>query len=894
MQLTLTYSPDAHGAPAAVFLRGAETRWWLEHFRAWNVLPEDMVLLPLAEAGSQSAAGLFVIFKEGHTPDISLLPEPFIAPGTKMYIPFGSTLKPALSLQELDTLCHWKYQLLHPSLGFYGLDAEDELDPANLVRMPEPVEETWPHTPGGFSPLPRLTRIRVEAPVMAAIAIELEKLGIKDTDNIPPVPGAPDSSLGRIGVEAQFWMLAMANALLGKFVTNGKETKGKLGKLTDKVRRRLNALQEMRGNDSERLLRMFKDNPELALKYALPLDPNARPGSNSGGYGSMFPDNSFLGLLFGKLLNSPGRSLPGNGRTIMLPENTYRRLEDQYRITAAEAEAAGDWSRAAYVHAHLLKNYHAAAEALRKGKLYHDAANMYLNKLDNIHKAAECFKEGGLYDEAIRLYLKMELFTEAGDLHRLNGDDAAAVSCYEKTIAYNLRNNNFLAAAEITRTKLEDSHRARNYLLNGWYADIQAESCLEAYFRSVEGALPAAMRHAHDVLLLLPGKERKFLTVISKFKNDTPETADAIRDLAFLIIGKAAGEGDADLLSLLPGLVPDDPFLRNDTSLFLSTLSPAARKPVKKKIDALELRRDVFWFDVKAWRQQILVFGDVEGKTLLARCNWEGEVEYHECPFRLYFDQQDGRNVGDYLISLTELDNRLIIMDVTDEVNEFTLPALSAFGDSLTVLQNPPPLTHEPFRLGRRDNELIYTEAKNGKYYLLHLKPEWKEPQPLFRIGPGLMELGLYPIFVWDYKYFIPDGGNTRMIVCSLKSDLQPAIYEGDFSQICGNGKWIAWIDDGALIKIMDADTEGIQTIRYTDAVDLRDITFLSPFILAAVAGERILLFLLKNDGWYAIEGDLPLARDCIKIIPGVQGGRFGLLTLQGTLTFHNFPEVDA
>ncbi len=875
MELTLTYKPDHHDTPAAVFLRGSDTRWWLEHFRVWGLLPEDVTLLPLSAADGASVAGLFVIFKEDKTPTVSLLPEPFVLTGNKMFIPHGATLQPAMTVAELNTLCIWKYQLLHPSLGFFGLEEEDVLPAESLVLIPAPVVEEWSNLIQDVSQLPILTSIRVEMPEEDAFMQEVKNVGDKALRELPAPKGQPTTLLGKLWRFILYWLLRLVKGLLSLFVVSGPVNSGFMGRLMDRINTKLSTMGSWFESDEERLLRLFKENPELALQFAPPLDPNARPGEGSSSAGNWMQRNTRFNS---SLLDWAGSS----GGAWVIADNSYAELQNQYRKAAAQAEQEGDWSRAAYIYAHLLKEYHAAATALRKGKFYADAANIYLKQLDSLHKAAECYEEGGMYPEAIALYLKMELYEKAGDLHVLNGDAKAAAECFEKTVAYDLKYNNYLSAAKTIRNKLHDTPRARRCLLDGWYSGEKMEDCMQQYIQLGEEPKDATIRWVYEEVLTTEGRAA-FLSVMNKLKDEYPEVKDTVRDLAYRLIGDSVRDGEKHLLPMLANLVPGDPFLRSDAALFQNYMPV---QPVKKKATAsmIKLKGDVAWLDAYSWRQQIIAFGRRGNQLMLARCNWDGAVQYREIAYDV--QAYDFGSRWDYVVSISDFDSRIVICDGSSAGMTTDIPFDSQFGDGFSIKQDLSAEGSKYLRAGRYETKVILVADVADSFAVYKSLPDAEHMNVVF-ISESIELLKLTgPLFYWNGKYFVPDEG--RMLVI-FDEEAAPRIIEGDFGKAIQHQRWIAWLNVDSLI-VMNAEDELEAVFPVDDDFVMTDLKFLTPALLALVGSSRIIFFSCSKGVWSKLS-EMDAGEHVFKLLPSGAPGRFAMMEYDGQITFHDLPE---
>ena len=128
---------------------------------------------------------------------------------------------------------------------------------------------------------------------------------------------------------------------------------------------------------------LMKNNPEEALKYAIPLDnDNTSRGGDIGemGWGRRWGNFSLFG-------NSGIGSGSGGGSLDV--GDHFQQLERQYYDTARQLIGEKKYKKAAFIYMKLLRNYHLAASTMEQGKHYEEAATIYLKYNNNKEKAAE-------------------------------------------------------------------------------------------------------------------------------------------------------------------------------------------------------------------------------------------------------------------------------------------------------------------------------------------------------------------------------------------------------------------------------------------------------------------------------------------------------------------------
>ena len=176
-----------------------------------------------------------------------------------------------------------------------------------------------------------------------------------------------------------------------------------------------------------KLVREFRDgDPAQALRRAIPF---AKPDELT------VPARA-LWLPFGRAIYNLGELLRRAGRgeamrVLPAQEDVLRELAAEYRKAADRAVKQGDFRRAAYICGILLRDDRAAANAMQRGGLNHDAAILYLKKLNDPGAAAQAFEAAGEVDRALALYRQLDRHEPAGDLLRRIGDEDTAVAEYQ-------------------------------------------------------------------------------------------------------------------------------------------------------------------------------------------------------------------------------------------------------------------------------------------------------------------------------------------------------------------------------------------------------------------------------------------------------------------------------
>ncbi|MCI1187850.1 hypothetical protein MON38_10500 [Hymenobacter sp. DH14] len=696
MLLTLRYHETAQRPASAAFLRGADPAAWLRELSRWNLPAAQLTCYLVPESiRSVQVAGLFVV-AAGDLPADVLEPYGREADG-RLYVPVGATLWPATAPGELAGALLWPRQLLHPGIGLVGFDTADELDLATLLDCPASRPTDWSRARPGLAPRPRLQQVRVLQPTVEEVVQSIqEEVGTVPLAQLPGLADDQTGPLQTAFDNLRHWLLRVGAGLwrirprpllidwgfFGKVLGGAALVLGvlalmallfsalgshsvaglimlvvMLGRLFMRLlnerspaptaprrpapaaparpgfgqrveqwlNRRIHNLEQKRQNEIERLLKLFGESLEEALKYAIPL---GGPYQDRG----RAPESARLGQRNTEF--NLGR-LGGGGRVDAWNLDSYRHsLSLRYRAAATQEINAGRFKKAAYIYAHLLGDYPAAANTLEQGGFCREAAALYKDHLHNKPAAAKCLENGGLLLEAAELYAELKEHEKAGDLHQRLAQPALAARHYERGVALLLDNHDHPAAARLLAHKLVDTGRAQEVLLQGWASPKQPEVCLRQYF-DLLAAAPGADLSApvRTIFAEHTPRERRvpLLRVLATLseKHPAPTLLSTARDIAYEVVSTEAAAGNLAHLSLLRHFVPDDRLLAADCGRFIS--QPRARPATGPTagLTTSPLDPTIHWKAALTHRHQWVAVGVRDERLHLARGNWYGQVEYY-------------------------------------------------------------------------------------------------------------------------------------------------------------------------------------------------------------------------------------------------------------------------
>ncbi|MET0392902.1 MAG: hypothetical protein ABW019_07160 [Chitinophagaceae bacterium] len=637
MNLYLRHNSNLHPPPAAAFIRGAAAMAWLKEIDRWGLPAAELECYFLPESvQSPAPAGLLVIFKDaGKIKDI-VIAEPYTCIGGKLYIPVDAELLPQVSAAEWQDLLVWERQVFHPSIGFVGFEKADQVSLSDLFSYSETSDADWSFAHPGLPDRPRLEEIRVERPSAEELIETIkEEIGQKPLEDIPADPAEESSALSRLLDRLKMGLLKgglFAAAGLNRLMPEGNPSAGRhdpsgkpgfLQQLQEWLAQNLGKLQEKRDNEIGRLLKLFDENRDEALQYAIPLDSQYLKRGNQTGSGHLMRRSTQFDL-----------DRLGGGEAVDYWDigHHYHSLRTKYLDAAQKEIERKNFKKSAYIYAHLLADFNSAANVLEQGGLYREAAALYQDHLKNIASAAECLERGGLYHEAIELYDDMGRHEKAGDLYMRLQLPEKGEQQYEKYIAERLSQSEHLDASRVMTEKLYQTARGKQTLLEGWKESRQSEACLKGYFDMVlKKEEENTEKEVREVFARHTTEHKRvsFLNVleyVGKKKRD-PELAATAQEIAYEIVHDETEAGRTAVLSTLKKFLPGDRLIGSDTSRY--TTGMLSKATAQREPGIFHLDPSIRWLKAVWHRHQFLVVGIKNDCLHMARGNWYGNLEYY-------------------------------------------------------------------------------------------------------------------------------------------------------------------------------------------------------------------------------------------------------------------------
>ncbi len=569
MQLQIE-SHHKNSAPLqGLFIKGQAPRAWLQAAEPLAYPLAQLRFHPLPGKHPNSLWGCLLVLPRPLETPISM---PYPAAQwveQQLFIPEFTRLRPALAVGELTRLLGSGQYCLHPSLGFIQL--EPALNWAEMLDLPfEHVAAC--RRPANSIQLPsKIKGFEVQAVEPELMIQMLEELVDQNSENAPKE--GPLSAIEKIRLEFYKNLFKDENdhneapktGLMKGLGALGRLFSGKKPGWPEQWKKDFEQLQQRNQKTLEHLLKMLKENPEEALKYALPLNHN-NTGSTSSSPGAL--ELSKIWEDFSLFNNKAGSSRGGESKGIS--ENAFLQLWEQYKKTAEELRQKGAYKKAAFVYLKLLKDYQRAAEVLEEGHYYKEAAAIYLKYLKNKEKAAAAYVKANAISKAIELYLELGQHEKAGDLYMRLHKEEEAMQQYKLVVMNCLQYNQYLKASFVYEQKMQLPDSAQRVRLNGWKQNYDAYNCLNNYFNAFDDAeelMPAILdiyqQHCKTY------QYRTFIHLLKLEFGKWQVLQAPIRRLVYEIVAENAKE-QPELVQQLQYFKPEDKQLIKDLWRFKS------------------------------------------------------------------------------------------------------------------------------------------------------------------------------------------------------------------------------------------------------------------------------------------------------------------------------------
>ncbi|HBJ34579.1 MAG TPA: hypothetical protein DDZ51_07410 [Planctomycetaceae bacterium] len=234
------------------------------------------------------------------------------------------------------------------------------------------------------------------------------------------------------------------------------------------------SVERQRQQQVNKLLEMFKRDPDRALQFAIPLAGDGRfrgltvPGSQLLSRMPEFSLSNFSGC--------------GPADIWSMDYQQQQRLRESYLATANRELAAKRYRRAAYIHAHLLGDFAAAAGVLEQGGFYREASALYLDKLKRVSDGARCLVLAGLFEQAVELYESLGDHEMVASTWEKAGREDEMRSAYRRAVESLIAKGRIRDAASLLKDKLNQRQQAKELLWAQWPSGREVLACALMYF----------------------------------------------------------------------------------------------------------------------------------------------------------------------------------------------------------------------------------------------------------------------------------------------------------------------------------------------------------------------------------------------------------------------------
>lgn len=674
-------APPLDPQPRAALLSGAGPEAWLGALASWGQPLGALLLWPLPRAEGQGLAGALLPLPRGVC-DLPPGALPLALRGERLYLPLDARLLPDTSDEELAQLLGRDAALLSPTLGLVRLPRAAAVAVSDLVAAPGWGPAGWGPPPAVPPPLPPLLRVEPREPPSLDALLAGERRALER----PPTPPQrqPGHAAGAGAADA-------ARPDEAPRPEAGQEADGAGGSGTAEapaepaggegwLRRALRRVEGwLRGDagtsppdrpagqpppepeqepepaepepapagrgsreqELDRLLRMLEQDPDRALRHALPLA--GAPGSEGAGPAPpatppRLPERDPRFSL------DPPEGV--RGAAWVVPADLHLRLARRYRELAERELAFGRPLRAAYIYWQLLGDARAAAQALEQGGHHREAAELWRRRLRQGHEAARCLERGGHLLEAAELWEGEGELERAGDLYQRVGREEDARARW-RTAAEVLRaGGDPCGAARLLESKLAAPDEALALLHAGWPGGAQARECLrgELFLLGRLGRHGEASRRLGEVLREGPPRWRELALaeVLLDGARRYPDgqvragCRDGVRVVAGAALPRASAREAESLVRVVTALDPEDRLLGRDARRYLAgarrraaalDVHPPAPMREARRVREVSLGREVLWHTACPSGDGFWAAGRGPHGPVVLRGRWDGPLQ---------------------------------------------------------------------------------------------------------------------------------------------------------------------------------------------------------------------------------------------------------------------------
>lgn len=563
MKIELKYSAKNYYPLRAVFIPGNLATHWLTELDLMGFDTSNIEAFAVPGLRAAEVAGCVAIrHKDIGKTDVRANTICQCA-GKYLLIPANTMLYPALTDGEIESLCKKRLHFLHPEYGL--IELTESIHWASLIRKPALLNITT-NTPKLGTRFPnelRSIRLMPSDPIDTLSNFEQANFPVRE-----PLPNKPLTFLEKIKLYLYKLLFRSGSetdrkkpSWISKIPFLFKILR-KTDGLVNRMQADYNALEKRNEKTVDQLVRLLRDNPELGLKYALPLDSNGMQRRKGNWFGEFTLERRWTDFsLF-------GMEKSGGGGIAPFSDDSFFKLQQQYRDTADQLIQSGKFKNAAFIYLKLLNDHYQAAICLEKGGFYAEAAALYLKKMNDPSRAAECYAKGGMPDQAIEIYKTQKQFEKVGDLYASIKKTDLANQYYQLVVDDYLKSRQFLKAATIYRVKMNNTSAAKEICLKAWKNREEMDKCMKFYFNCFTDAQEQAAA-IEKIYQTEVGPENRivFLNTIKEEYQKNKENRILLKQIGYEIIS-AAADTHPDIVSILAEFDRKDQQLLKDTFRF--------------------------------------------------------------------------------------------------------------------------------------------------------------------------------------------------------------------------------------------------------------------------------------------------------------------------------------
>lgn len=522
-------------------IKGGDPAEWLAEMQRMGLTLREVTAYPIPNpqngVGTEGGAWSCFLSFESKVKNIDIRKNIYFQHiENKLFIPENTQIYPLLTNVEIEKILLGEVFLMHPDWGLVCLGKPIKWK--NFLETPQEIFNKI-HTPIKAPFIPqrlRLFEVRSVSPEETIQKLEKEKtIGHKTFEDNPL------NFLEKIKLKfLQKLLLSSSKTNSTSDVKNNNNLLNKLFQglanilggllgglakpmenITERLRMSLEELEKRNKQEADKLLDLFKNNPEEALKYAIPLD--------SDGIGRGSDDPALLDF------SQRGMGSSGGG-SVLLPNDTFWQLHKQYQATAEALKKKGEYEKAAQIYLKLLGDKFSAAQTYEAGNYYSEAASIYLKYLNDKNKAALCYEKGSMYSQAIAIYKELEDYRKVGDLYMQLNEIKQAKAAYEKVVEKHIEAKQYVKVAVFLREKLNDYERAQGFLKEGWLKNEDAFNCLNNYFVNITNEKYLGQEIQNLYAQINPIQQKDFLKAIKLEYVKSENLKEPIKTISYEII----------------------------------------------------------------------------------------------------------------------------------------------------------------------------------------------------------------------------------------------------------------------------------------------------------------------------------------------------------------------